>query len=744
MKRRHFIQSASSLLASLGLSQLDLMRQANRHAQVLAQGTPRKLALLVGINNYQTALQPLEGCLTDVEMQRQLLINRFDFNPNDVLEIKDAQATRQGILTAFEEHLIKQAKPGDVVVFHYSGHGDRVLDPDPIGNDKYNSTMVPFDRPAASASSSDKPVPDIMGHTLFLLMSAIQTENLTVVLDSCYSGGGKRGNLIVRAARKDKDVILAASPEESEYQKQLLSQLNLPKDKFIADRNKGVAKGVVIASAKSDQVAADASFEGFHAGAFTYVMTQYLWQESRNSSFGTIFENLAFRTLDVASSSGTIQKPEMDVKPDSNRSKPLYFLEKTRPYAEAVIRKVDGNQVEFWLGGVASPSLAAFDKGNAVFAIIDDQGQERGQIKQESRNGLVGRGTVINSAQPGIVRPGTLLREQVRGIPADLTLRIGVDDSLGAEKARAQAALQGQKQNRIELVSVEQRATTDCLLGRVTQEDLPVWQRQGVSEPPPVGSLGLLTAGKVPMSGSFEQAGESVENGVQRLRSRLTVLLVKRILKSLVNGDSSKLNIDVSIKALDGSGISGRVSSRGTRNAQSTLPPGASNTQKLQFKRGTNIQAQIKNNESRNIYVSLLFITGSVINNFFPLDWNDAEVKSLVAPTQTITVPQPEDNFVWNVGDVAGTFEVLILASFAPLREALKGLQNLAKGRGTRNGEPVDVQANESVNIIGNFLGDINNNSRSGDAAPKLLAKEVQAISTSQLAAISTVVEVVG
>ncbi|WP_226583352.1 hypothetical protein [Microseira wollei] len=52
-------------------------------------------------------------------MQRLLLIHRFGFNPKYLLILTDEQATRQGILAAFEEHLIKQAKPGDVVVYHY-------------------------------------------------------------------------------------------------------------------------------------------------------------------------------------------------------------------------------------------------------------------------------------------------------------------------------------------------------------------------------------------------------------------------------------------------------------------------------------------------------------------------------------------------------------------------------------------------------------------------------------------------
>ena len=742
MKRRHFLQFSSSLFASLGLSQLDLTQQAHRYAQVLAQSTPRKLALLVGINDYPTALGGLQGCLTDVEMQRELLVHRFGFNPNDIKILTNVQATREGILTTFEEHLIKQAKSGDVVVFHYSGHGSRVRDPDPIGNDPFNSTMVPSDRPPESATSSATPVPDIMGHTLFLLMSALPTENLTVVLDCCYSGGGKRGNLIARAARQSSDVTLDASPEELEYQKQWISKLYDSTQKFLEMRQKGVAKGVVIASAGRDQLATDAPFEGFHAGAFTYLLTRYLWQEPGNRSFKTVFENLALRTQDVAKSYGMYQIPEFEEKPGTNNnSQPLYFLEKTRPAAEAVIRKVTGNQVEFWLGGIASQSLKAFEKG-AIFTIIDDEGREQGQIQQESRVELVGYGKVIESAQSGMVKEGTLLREQVRGIPTNLTLRVGVDETLGAEKANAQAALQGQK--RIEPVSVEQRNAVDYLLGKVTQEDFQFWKKQGESNPPPVGSLGLFTAGRVPIPGSFGRVGETAENAVLRLRPRLKVLLAGRILKSLDNGDSSQLNVTTSIQAVDGKGTSGSVSSRGSRNSQSPLPPGVINTQKLQFKRGSNIQAQVKNNESRNIFVSLLFITGSgEILNLFPLDWDAPEEKSLVAPGQSKIVPQPEDNFVWNVGDTAGTFEVLVLASVAPLRTALKGLQNIARSSGSRNGNPVALQEDQPIDIIGNLLGDIDNNSRSGGATPQLIPKGNQAVSTSQLAAISTIVEVV-
>ena len=104
IKRRHFLQFAGSV-ATIGLSQLDIFQASDRYAQVLAQSTPRKLALLVGINDY--GFSPLSGCIKDVRLQQELLIHRFGFNPKDILTLTDNQATRSGILAAFEEHLIK-------------------------------------------------------------------------------------------------------------------------------------------------------------------------------------------------------------------------------------------------------------------------------------------------------------------------------------------------------------------------------------------------------------------------------------------------------------------------------------------------------------------------------------------------------------------------------------------------------------------------------------------------------------
>jgi metacaspase-1 len=394
VSRRHFLQFASSALASLGLSQLNIPQQAERYGKVLAQSTPRKLALLVGINTYPVL--PLEGCLTDIELQRHLLIHRFGFNPRDIYTLTDGQATRQGILEAFEEHLIRQAKPGDVVVYHYSGHGSRVFDPNPIivepGNKGgLNSTFVPINS-GLPAGYPDKGgvVEDIMGHTLFLLMLALKSENFTAVLDSCYSGGGTRPEYRVRS--RDGGSNIQISPVEKAYQEQWLSRLKLSPEKFVELYRKGVAKGVVLAATNPEQTAIDAQLNGFSAGAFTYLLTYYLWQQTSTpeSAIAYTVQNIPERFN---------QTPRYEVKVGSGYEKqPLYFINTPSPVAEAVITSVKGNRATLWLGGV---DLGAIDEGTVFTAIKGEA-----KVTLRSRKGLIGEATA-----QGVVEPGMLLRK---------------------------------------------------------------------------------------------------------------------------------------------------------------------------------------------------------------------------------------------------------------------------------------------------------------------------------------------
>lgn len=728
IKRRQFLQFAGSAVATFGLSQVDIQNRGDRFAKVLAQGTPRKLALLIGINAYDFA--PLQGCVTDVDLQRQLLTNRFGFNPKDILTLTDTQATRGNILAAFEEHLIKQAKPGDVVLFHFSGHGSRVNDPDCDNpQDKcQNSTFVPVDYKEPTKSGV---VQDIMGHTLFLLMYAVKTENLTVVLDSCHSGGGTRGNIRVRSRPVASDSPLQAVSAEREYQQQWLSRLNLSPQEFIAKRKAGVAKGVVLAAARSDQTAADASIGDFSAGAFTYTMTQYLWQQTGNAPFGSVLPNIA-RNISHLSS----QQPQIEAEPGKDFLKqPIYFIAQQTPPAEAVITKVEGTQAELWLGGLDQQSLVAFNK-DAVLTVVDSQGREQGLVKLESRQGLVGRGQLLKNA-----KPGAFLQERARDIPSDLTLKIGLDSSLGNDTQAAKQALQAIR--RIEPVRLQQ-TDVQYIFGRITSANRQQLQLSSTSNIPPTGSLGLFSPSLEPIPNSFGSASESVTHAVDRLQAKLKSLLAVRIVKTTLNTNSSRLNIVASMRPEGGREILATT----TRGSLSKVSSASNNSKPIASPDGdklplkTSVQLSVTNNESTELYCSVMVIdpTGE-ISVIFPNQWTATDDVTKVRSGQTLLIPDSQkDNFTLVTQEPKGVAEVLILASRTPLRKALQALRQTASRGGSDRGP---VALNDPSEVVGSLLDDLNEAGRGTNSSSSGSNSSVRGIDTTQMASLSITFEVI-
>src|SRR6266540_1330180 len=113
------IRSMATLIAYGVLLGLSLPQTGAPHSST------KKLALLVGINNYKypDKVSSLEGCLNDVRDIRDILISkRYGFRAEDIHVLRNEEATRENILKEFNTHLIAKANPGDVVVFYYSGH----------------------------------------------------------------------------------------------------------------------------------------------------------------------------------------------------------------------------------------------------------------------------------------------------------------------------------------------------------------------------------------------------------------------------------------------------------------------------------------------------------------------------------------------------------------------------------------------------------------------------------------------
>ncbi|MGB5972989.1 MAG: caspase family protein, partial [Nodosilinea sp.] len=624
MKRRHFLQFSGSALAALGLSQTNFLRQANHYGSALAQSTPRKLALLVGIDQYPDQyVSSLSGCLNDAEMQYPLLVNRFGFKPSDVLMVTDdsaLQPTRANILEAFEEHLIKQAKPGDVVVFHYSGHGSLVNDPSPIRVAQcgqgyaagLNGTLVPRDVEFGS-EGSDIVVPDIMGRSLFLLTERINTDSVTLVLDSCFSGAGTRGNARVRSATSSRltsrdGVSLVASAEELEQQQRWMQDLELDEAEFQQRRSQGIAKGVALGSASCDQEAYELPYDnGKVAGAFTYLLTSYLWQTPAPKSASDVKVDLVRSTqVAVARSRREEQVPIFEQAPSSNNlAQPFYFVDALAPFADAVVKSVTGDQVELWLGGVSYQNLETVRKGTVYTLVAPNT--DLGEIVVESRSGLLAYGNLSGTA--AALTPGMLLREKLLAIPTP-TLRIGVDASLAAEQAAAEAALQTvlqpagrSDQALITVLPVNQQSNLEFVLARTTEAVRSQLRQPAPSVAlPPLGTVALysddLTSFVPNTAGAVN---ESATAAVNRMEQQLRRLLVIRTLQSLT-GMASDLQVSGEIFTTSGQGPVVALVSRGSQGR--SQPQAAGYT----YQTGEVFEITLQNAEPSEVYLSALAI----------------------------------------------------------------------------------------------------------------------------------------
>ncbi|MBD2235437.1 caspase family protein [Aulosira sp. FACHB-113] len=759
MKRRQFLQFASSALATLGISQLEIEQQAIRYAQVLAQNTPRKRALLVGINDYLKVgnfqWYPLEGAVNDTQIQKELLINLFGFQPEDIRILHDQEATRANILQAFEDHLINWAQPGDVVIFHFSGHGSQVADLDKVFDDGRVSTIVPIDSPLPPGyPNKGGEVDDITGHTLWLLMQKINTENITFVLDSCYSGGARKGILTVRSRPGDQELLritdskiqLLASKQEQEYQKQLMSRLNLSNPDFAKLRQQGVPKGVMLAAARRNEAAIDTSFADTPCGIFTYILSRYLWQQTGVNSVNQLMVSTANTTDRILKeyfpTSSLVQRPEFNVKQGSNNDKQaVYFTTRKNISADAVVTKVQGNQIDLFLGGIDPRSLKAFGRG-AIFTVFNSQGKEQGQVQIESRQQLKAQGKLIPATTRGAtIAPGTLLQERSRAIPSNLTLRIGLDPSLGQDIELARQALRTINK-RIEPVSANQ-PDVNYILGRVTQEYVQQLQKLNVKKLPEVGSIALFSPAADLIPGSDGSAGEPVADGVSnRLKAKLKSLLAASLVKLTLNTTSSKLSVAAAMETVDGNAIQAEAFTvRGATVAPVSRSRGqttrSSNAQRITV--GTLVRFLVQNNEPRALYISVLLISvdGELLV-LSPLPGN--EDAPPIPAGQQIQVPDPDrgELYQFRIAGEPGVAEVLVIASTTPFKKAIELLRALAAESDSQRGTPVNLDQKPDEAIV-SLLNDLDEGTRGAGITQ---VDGTSQIDTQQMAALSITFEI--
>ncbi|MDX5398764.1 MAG: caspase family protein, partial [Actinomycetes bacterium] len=163
----------------------------------------RLVALLVGIDAYRAPVPPLRGCVNDVEAIAEVLRRRVPADALSLAVLRDGEATRMAVIAGIRAHL-GSAGPGDVALFHYSGHGSQQDAPPELWEvepDRRIETLVLADSRAPGRwDLADKELAVLLGGV------AASGAHVLTVLDCCHSGGGTRtadGVLRLRQAPAD-------------------------------------------------------------------------------------------------------------------------------------------------------------------------------------------------------------------------------------------------------------------------------------------------------------------------------------------------------------------------------------------------------------------------------------------------------------------------------------------------------------------------------------------------------------
>jgi hypothetical protein len=740
LRRRHFLQLTGASLGAIGLNQVDFMRRGDRMHRALAQNTSRKLALLIGINGYIE--RPLAGCTNDVRLQYELLVHRYGFNPQDILIVTDELSasgldlsareiittpTRQIIVDAFRDHLIDQAKPGDVAIFHYSGHGSYVEDPQPLDYEASEylqisgyrdfqglvGTLVPVDTKTTNRADT---VNDILGSTIFLLSKLVPTQNFTTILDSCHAGGGVRGNLVYRAIDREAGQARNPSQVELELQAELMEELLLNDSTELKElREAGIARGVAMGSARANQLAAEKQHAGFKAGIFTYLLTRYLWQvgEETPPSLESMFVDLARITRAV--DEGDPQDPVYFIQPETSLDQqPPYLMTPERPFADAVVREViDGQTVELWLGGMTPNSLKAKDSiyealntNRDVIARLQQQGQLNG-LKVQAQC-IDDQGNTIDL--PPDVTAGTLLREEIRGIPTDFSLQVGLHESLGDDLEMVRQQLD--RIDRVTPVSIPDNPA-DVLIGRFGDSIQPQLENLGIRDRADIvelesGSFGLFKEDLAPLTDTFGAGFESAGEAILRLFPRFKLLLAQQALQSMVNTNSTGLALDMEIGTVERGGVA-VVSSGVTRGDAAPVIP--------RLAAGENLSLTVTNQESTSLFVAVIATEDDGdMYVYHPSDWNAPEIQAELGPNESLEIPKSTDIFDLPLRGPSGSFNVLVIASRTQLRDTLRVLKRVSD-RSTDifpvfdSAREASRSTEDSVgNILDSLLGDVSRN----------------------------------
>lgn len=269
-----------------------------------SRGAPVRRALIIAIGRYgeTTGWRGIHAANDLGVMKAALKQQRFSV----IDTLQDEAATRRGIEQAFREKLLKPARPGDVAVLDFSGHGQQITDDDGDELDGYDEALVPYDAPQKEASGyrGERHLrDDTLNEWMTELRRRVGPEGQVVVfLDSCASGTPRGDRVSVGAT--DRDLASRGGPRLGDARPvgrergapETSSGFDEEARDVQATEDRGLAPYLVLSAARHDELAIETLGEdGTPVGPLSWALGLELAASGPSTTYRDLFERIKER-----------------------------------------------------------------------------------------------------------------------------------------------------------------------------------------------------------------------------------------------------------------------------------------------------------------------------------------------------------------------------------------------------------------------------------------------------------------
>ena len=275
-----------------------------------------KRALIVAIGKY-----PIESGWKTINSENDVTLiksslKKQGFNDQNIDIIINEKATKTGIEKAFNS-LINSTHADDIVVFHFSGHGQQVTDTNGDEVDGLDEALIPYDAEKTNKKGARQAGSHLLDDELNILLGKLRLKvgskgDVLVFIDACHSGTATRGTEIADTTaiyRGTNEVYLIPGYEKV---KSRGGEKNLYEEELPATRSGSSALSplIILSACSAEQINKEYAESGKRYGSLSYALSKVLNKSISTMSYVAFFE--AVRSEFPLMTRSNYQTPQME------------------------------------------------------------------------------------------------------------------------------------------------------------------------------------------------------------------------------------------------------------------------------------------------------------------------------------------------------------------------------------------------------------------------------------------------